>query len=526
MDRLDFHVNEELLQFFHCNKTEISCLENPHTFLSQLRDHNLVPEDKYKKINRMRSKEQMKKALYDLLDWLERERPQHIKLFWTAVFKETILNRYPVLRTLRNSLMDGSFDFITQLPETVEKEKRGVEKQKRHDDDDDESEEEEKETKSVKRKRKLRSKSMCDDDDERNAGPWTPVIQTQKKSKICYSPLEKRERGHRKAASYTRQCKKRLKFTYDSASTEEEEEEEEEVSETDTEDEDSSATHVSDEEDGSGEREQVFKVTCGAVAATLHQKRFASGSQGKSIRTETCWMTPHEFAMEALGQRDVSWRKDIEWEGQPLGKLTQDGILVIHWLGCDCHLCKEDSKELENQKNDDECCICKREGDLVMCDQCPRSFHQKCHLPHVDDSTLGDDSPWLCTFCVFRSNQQYLDEQTMEAAMSRQISQHMLECQYLFLHLCRADADQTFAEDPNLYLSDYSTVVKTPMWLRKIADKLQEQRYQTVGEFVSDVDLIFTNCASYNEDDAKFLAYGNGLKELFNEEFKNVFNIQ
>lgn len=48
MDPLDFLENEELLRFLHCNKTELSCMENPHTFLSQLRDHNLITEDRYK----------------------------------------------------------------------------------------------------------------------------------------------------------------------------------------------------------------------------------------------------------------------------------------------------------------------------------------------------------------------------------------------------------------------------------------------------------------------------------------------
>lgn len=45
----------------------------------------------------------------------------------------------------------------------------------------------------------------------------------------------------------------------------------------------------------------------------------------------------------------------------------------------------------ENEKNDDECYVCKgeeEEAELVVCDHCPRSFHQKCHLPHVDDTTL------------------------------------------------------------------------------------------------------------------------------------------
>lgn len=48
MDRLDFYENEELLQFLRVNKTAISLLEKPQTFLNQLRDHNMIPEDQYK----------------------------------------------------------------------------------------------------------------------------------------------------------------------------------------------------------------------------------------------------------------------------------------------------------------------------------------------------------------------------------------------------------------------------------------------------------------------------------------------
>lgn len=166
----------------------------------------------------------------------------------------------------------------------------------------------------------------------------------------------------------------------------------------------------------------------------------------------------------------------------------------------------------------------------------------------------------MCTFCVFKA--YHWDQLDRKAALSRQISHHMLvstlcdfrslhlnashsvalpslffssvlhqqQCQYLLLCLCSADEHQTFATNPSLYVSpfpslfpytclsrkhckvwsvliisawhpqleDYSTVLKTPMWLGNVADKLQRQLYQTVGEFVSDVQLIFTNCATYN----------------------------
>ncbi|XP_041813393.1 nuclear body protein SP140-like protein [Chelmon rostratus] len=625
MDPVDFLEDNELQRFFHCHKTEMSCMENPHTFISQLRDHNLIPEDSYKKMRRMKSKDNIKKALYEVLDWLESERSQHIKSFWSCVFKETILNHYPTLRLLRNRLMDGSFHFDIQLPERVEKEKEKADEGKRKELSEEE-EEGEKKANSTTKKRKKKSKHTCDEEEEQ-AGPSSPLTPGRRKKprKISFSsPLKKGEKsdiwtwgiykfqlpvicgqqkgilnrdrlakgekcivvdkqwftpneferfagkesfknwklsircmdtplgklvqeGHLKSVRYKGGCKKAKKSLFplnNSVTVSDAEEDEDENEECDLNKVSSSSRESSSDgadEEGEEEAEQqpeasrdgskVFEVTCGALTGTLHKKRFASGTRGRSIRTERSWMTPVEFMMEALCRSDASWRKDIEWRGEPLSVLTEENVLTIHSLLCACTLCKPNSEELENQKNDDECSICKREGqranELVMCDHCPRSFHQKCHLPHIEDTILGNSIQWMCTFCVFRSNQgcYYQDELKRDAAMSAQISQHMLGCQYLLLRLCSADEEQTFAADPNLYLEDYSTVIQRPMWLHNVADKLQRQLYQTVGEFASDIQLIFTNCASYNRERHEILAKGNRLKELFDREFKNVLNI-
>ncbi|XP_073349917.1 uncharacterized protein [Pagrus major] len=631
MDELHDLEPDKLLSFLRVKKTELSCMENPHTFIRQLRDHNLIPGDRYE-MRRMRSKDILKKAFYEALDWLERERSQHIRLFWRSVFNETIMNQYPTLRLLRYSLLDGSFESDIQLPERVEKE--DMDKRKRKELPEDE-EGEGKKAKSAKRKRKQKRKSVSDEEEEQ-AGPSSPVTPRQKKKskKICFSsPLKKGEKsdiwtwplyksqlpvtcgrqegtlyrrklakgekcilvnkqwftpseferlagkrssgnwrlsirckgtplgeliqeGHLESVRY-RECKTAKKTLFpsdDSMTVSEGEEDEDENEESDQDQVSSSSRESSSDVTGPGHdsSRKVFTVTCGALTGTLHKNRFATGTSGKSIRTETSWMTPMEFVQLASGQRNHSWRKDIQWEGKPLGVLTEAKILAIHALGCPCIRCSPDSKDLENQKNDDVCCICKseeeEEEELVMCDRCPRSFHQKCHLPHVEEAVLGDSSPWVCTFCEFRTGPEwyYQDEMKQEAVMSRQISHHMLvfasqclshtavtlllllhqqECQYLLLRLCSADEEQTFAKDPNLYLSDYSTVIKTPMWLGSVADKLQKQLYQTVGEFVSDVQLVFTNCASYNRENAELLTMGSRLKELFDGEFENVFNI-
>lgn len=352
------------------------------------------------------------------------------------------------------------------------------------------------------------------------------------------------QEGHLKSVRYKGGCKKAKKSLFSSndlvtVSAEEDDEDENEECDLDKASSSSkeSSSDVTDEEGEMEEQEQagagrdggkVFKVTCGTVTGTLYEKRFASGTRGKSIRTEISWMTPVEFMTAASCHTNASWRKNIMCEGEPLSVLIEGEDLRIHSLLCNCPLCRLNSEDQENQKNDDECFICKNEDKmLVECDHCPRSFHQTCHLPHVEDAILGDSSPWMCTFCVFRSNQGYYyqDDLKKEAVMSSQISPHMLRCQYLLLYLWSTDKEQTFATNPNLYLKDYSTVIQSPMWLGSVADKLQNQLYQTVGEFVSDIQLIFTNCASYNRDNAEILTTGNKLKEIFDREFKNVFNI-
>ncbi|KAM6905359.1 uncharacterized protein FYW49_015378 [Xenentodon cancila] len=132
-----------------------------------------------------------------------------------------------------------------------------------------------------------------------------------------------------------------------------------------------------------------FKVTCGALSGTLYEERFASGTCGKSIRTETSWMSPVEFTKAASDQPDVSWKKDIDYDGKPLNALIKAKVLEIHSLLCSCRLCKPKPQNVEDDKNDDECFICKSDQEnLVECDWCPKSFHQKCHLPHIDDKAL------------------------------------------------------------------------------------------------------------------------------------------
>ena len=63
---------------------------------------------------RIKSKEVMQDNVYELLNWIETERP--LRLFWNCVFKEFIMTQYPTLKRLRDSLLDGqnpAVDIVT-----------------------------------------------------------------------------------------------------------------------------------------------------------------------------------------------------------------------------------------------------------------------------------------------------------------------------------------------------------------------------------------------------------------------------
>ncbi|KAG5832512.1 hypothetical protein ANANG_G00291940 [Anguilla anguilla] len=258
MDPLDFLTQEELLRFFHCKKTEMSCIEQPHTFLNQLRDHNLVPEDLYKKVMRTRSKLQREKSFYRVLDWLETERPHFIKLFWNCVFKDHILLLYPVIRQLKSNLLDGSFRFAEDLPE-----KEATSEECR--------EEEKKKTevkKSEEKRGKKRSESTEEEEEEEEeAGPSTQSTPSKRKKlqKLSYSsPISKGV----KEDIWTWPLYKK-----------------------------------------------VLPVTCGNKEGSLYRDKLAKGE--KCILAEGRWFTPSAFEEFGGKKSSKNWKMSIRCQDTP-----------------------------------------------------------------------------------------------------------------------------------------------------------------------------------------------------------------
>ncbi|XP_064844737.1 uncharacterized protein LOC135555878 isoform X1 [Oncorhynchus masou masou] len=273
MDPLDFLTDKQLLQFFCCSKTEMSCMEQPHTFLNQLRDHHLIPEKMHKKLIRCKSKEVREKVVYQVLDLVEAERPNSIKVFWNCVFRDHLLLQYPTLRLLRNRLLDGSFTFYENLPEKMEKEEEEEDKKKKASADGEEEEEEE-EKKTGKKKSKKKSES---------AEKGIPSTSTQS------TPSQKRKVQRVKNCSPFCKGEKCDIWTWPFYKIQ-------------------------------------LPVTCGDKEGILIRNKLATGE--RCIVVQGRWFTPSGFEEFGGKKSRKNWKYSIHCRNTTLGELIQGGHLT------------------------------------------------------------------------------------------------------------------------------------------------------------------------------------------------------
>lgn len=70
-------------------------------------------------------------------------------------------------------------------------------------------------------------------------------------------------------------------------------------------------------------------------------------------------------------------------------------------------------------------------------------------------------------------------------------------------------------------LFDYPEIIKNPMDLSTVDKKLKARKYETVDDFVSDINLIFSNCYLYNGPPGPMAVVSEHAAKL-EEVFKNA----
>ncbi|XP_067383929.1 E3 ubiquitin-protein ligase TRIM33 isoform X1 [Channa argus] len=155
----------------------------------------------------------------------------------------------------------------------------------------------------------------------------------------------------------------------------------------------------------------------------------------------------------------------------------------------------------DDDPNEDWCAVCINGGDLLCCDHCPKVFHMKCHVPTIKIFPKGD---FLCTFCRSLTNPEieYCDDTKKVKGEQGLSPEDQRRCERLLLYIFCHELSVGFREPVPNSVPNYYKIIKQPMDLKRIKKKLQlrsSQHYQSTQDFVSDMRLVFKNCAKYNE---------------------------
>ncbi|XP_032076424.1 transcription intermediary factor 1-alpha isoform X3 [Thamnophis elegans] len=187
----------------------------------------------------------------------------------------------------------------------------------------------------------------------------------------------------------------------------------------------------------------------------------------------------------------------------------------------------------DDDPNEDWCAVCQNGGELLCCDKCPKVFHLSCHVPTLRNFPSGE---WICTFCrdLFKPEVEY------DCGVSSHVSEEkrkveggpglapidQRKCERLLLYLYCHEMSLAFQDPVPPTVPDYYEIIKKPMDLSTIKNRLQAQHtiYSKPEDVIADFRLIFRNCAEFNEPDSEVADAGMKLSSYFEELLKNLFS--
>ncbi|KRT79741.1 PHD finger motif containing protein [Oryctes borbonicus] len=175
-----------------------------------------------------------------------------------------------------------------------------------------------------------------------------------------------------------------------------------------------------------------------------------------------------------------------------------------------CTECKHarDTKELF--------CLCRQPYDesqfYICCDRCQDWFHGRC--VGILQSEADNIDEYICPNCQRNSSVNYANMKDLTGKdfdglrkLIKQIQAHKSAWPFM------EPVDPTEAPD-------YYKVIKEPMDLQKIEEKINTQTYKKLSEFIGDMTKIFDNCRYYNPKESQFFKCAESLEAYFVNKIK------
>uniref|UniRef100_A0A6Q2YEX4 Bromodomain PHD finger transcription factor n=1 Tax=Esox lucius TaxID=8010 RepID=A0A6Q2YEX4_ESOLU len=160
-------------------------------------------------------------------------------------------------------------------------------------------------------------------------------------------------------------------------------------------------------------------------------------------------------------------------------------------------------------------CVCKTPYDeskfYIGCDRCQNWYHGRCVGILQSEATHIDE--YMCPQC-----QSTEDAMTVLTPLTDKDYEGLRR---ILRSLQAHKMAWPFLEpvDPN-DAPDYYGVIKEPMDLATMEDRLQKRYYNKLTEFVADMTKIFDNCRYYNPSDSPFFQCAEVLESFFVQKLK------
>ncbi|GAB0089853.1 nucleosome-remodeling factor subunit NURF301 [Sergentomyia squamirostris] len=201
--------------------------------------------------------------------------------------------------------------------------------------------------------------------------------------------------------------------------------------------------------------------------------------------------------------------------------------LCNNWFHGDCvNITEEDSKKL-NEFVCGECkhardtqelyCLCRQPYDesqfYICCDKCQDWFHGRCVGILQSEAEFIDE--YICPNCTKNNSVNSANMKSLTPAEFENLKK-------LIKQITTHKNAWPFMEpvDPQ-EAPDYYKVIKDPMDLVKVEERIDTKWYTTLSQFIADMTKIFDNCRYYNPKESPFYKCAESLEAFFVQKIKH-----
>eukprot|EP00058_Branchiostoma_floridae_P009224 XP_002594712.1 hypothetical protein BRAFLDRAFT_122791 [Branchiostoma floridae] len=259
------------------------------------------------------------------------------------------------------------------------------------------------------------------------------------------------------------------------------------------------------------------------------------------VTTETT--APQLFMCLGLLEKCIAWDKSIM---KVFCQFCRKGDNEAQLLLCDG--CDKGFHTYCVKATGEECCVvCEKKVTVkaARCEHCPRVYHIQCLDPPLNKAPRGK---WTCPECLKagikgRRNRKSKETKEKDAGNSlsddcpspmyvpdkkdkkakNEASKDLAPCRTILPELEKHEDAWPFLVPVNTkQFPQYRKIIKKPMDLSTIKNKLRDNKYRSREDFAEDVRLIFDNCETFNEDDSAVGQAGHNMRACFETRWSEL----